>query len=223
MNRSRIAPLILAAWSATASAAAPVEVDVRMMNDQEIVQRYDVDSARHDRAAGFFVGSATLLVGAATPASTVIVLGPPAAFDVQPYFETVRQALYEARYTELLAQALAERVKALAPDAAARQMLSVEVAFYGLQARDGRPSVLSADLDFCLVADGYATVLRDGWQPHPQRFSRGVNNLSPGMGAPACDDFSVFGQHGGLPVRQAARESANAVADWLITNVVAPP
>lgn len=219
MRRLPFAALLIA--FALSGAAAPVTVDVRMMSAQEVSGRYDVDQARLSMAAGVFVAPAALLMASTAEGQASGLLGPPSSMEFQSLLPPVRQALVGTDMAALLRTALEARIAALPEGEVSAQMLSVALAWYGVQSADGRPTMMDADDQFCVVVAGAATVVRDGDALPEQQFTRGVNALSPGMSDPACASFAEYGENGAQPLRQGLSAAAEAVADWLMENALA--
>ncbi|HEX6828223.1 MAG TPA: hypothetical protein VF104_04505 [Burkholderiales bacterium] len=210
-------------------------VDVRMMSAAEVGSRYDVNTAYFQTAAGLFVAPAGLLSGVTAPSdmrdasdvagnpyvtgSTTALVGPPVSVAFQSLQGGVGQVLGGSNFAAILRQALMQRLQSAQLAAPPPQAISVAVAFYGIQAKDGRPFMLDVDQDYCLVTAGVATLV-DGSGPGSPTSFNASGDRSSGMADPICDTFSVLADGGGLRLRQIIYQTAAYVADWLVVNVL---
>lgn len=215
---------------------APFAVSVRMMSADEITRHYDLgrlsneeDPDRLQRqklpsetVAGLFVGPLVLFSGVQDSSASVVVVGPPHSFEFQRRLDGVRAALVGLDFPRLLGDALRERAPAAREAGSGAEGISVALAFYGLRTSDGRPTTLDVDDDFCLVAVGSAFALAAGGPGENRYFILGTNALSSGMEAPVCDSFLDYADRGGYRLAQVAQQTAANLADWLVSNILAP-
>lgn len=210
-------------------------VDVRMMSAAEVGGQYDVNTAYFQTAAGIFVAPAGLLSGVTAPAdlrdpgnvagnpnvqgTTTAVLGPPMSVAFQSLQGSVRQVLGGSDFAAILRQALNKRLQSAQLAAPPPRAIAVAVAFYGIQARDGRPFTLDVDQDYCVVTAGAATLVDSAGPGSPTSFNAS-GDRSSGMADPLCDTFSALADGGGLRLRQLLYQTAAYVADWLVVNVL---
>ena len=210
-------------------------VDVRMMSAAEVGSRYDVNTAYFQTAAGIFAAPAGLLTGVTAPSdmrdpsnvagnpnvqgTTTALLGPPVSVAFQSLQGSVGQVLEGSNFAAILREALKRRLQSARAAAPPPRAISVAVAFYGIQARDGRPFMLDVDQSFCVVTAGAATLLDSAGPGSPTNFNAS-GDRSSGMSDPLCDTFSVLADGGGLRLRQLLFQTADYVADWLAVNVL---
>ncbi|HSD60207.1 MAG TPA: hypothetical protein VLC55_05075, partial [Burkholderiales bacterium] len=210
-------------------------VDVRMMSAAEVGRQYDVNTAFFQTAAGIFVAPAGLMTGVTAPAdmrdssnvagnpnvqgTTTAQLGPPASVEFQSLQGGVAQVLGGSNFAAILREALKRRLQSAQFAAPLPRAVSVAVAFYGIQAKDGRPFMLEVDQDYCVVTAGAATLVDSAGPGSPTNFNAS-GNRSSGMADPICDTFSVLADGGGLRLRQLLYQTADYIADWLVINVL---
>jgi len=210
-------------------------VDVRMMSAAEVGSKYDVNTAFFQTAAGIFVAPAGLLTGVTAPAdmrdpgnvagnpnvqgTTSALLGPPTSVAFQSLQGSVGQVLRGSDFAAILREALMRRLQSAQFAGPLPRAISVAVAFYGVQAKDGRPFMLEVDQDFCVATAGAATLLDRAGPGAPTNFNAS-GNRSSGMADPICETFSILADGGGLRLRQVLYQTADYVADWLVVNVL---
>jgi hypothetical protein len=210
-------------------------VSVRMMGEEEIRKRYDTgrlsDEQSNDRfdptntlspdqLAGIFVGPVWLFAGVQESTSITTVMGPPHTYDFQVRQEPVRRFLVDFDFAGMLTSALRDRVGTVRFGDDPPEGVSVAVAFYGLQTRADRPTMLRTEDDFCLVFTGAAVVLAGPGPGKQEPFYEALSRHSPGMGAPRCGRFSDFADFGGLRLRQVMKDSADTLSEWIFYSLL---
>jgi hypothetical protein len=212
-----------------------LSVSVRMMGEDEIRKRYDIgrvaDESNPDRfdptktlspdlLAGIFVGPLWLFAGVQESTSSTTVMGPPHGYEFQVKQEPVRRFLVDFDFAGLLTNALRDRVGTVLFGENPPEGVSVAIAFYGLQTRADRPTMLKPEEDFCLVFTGAAVVLTKGGAGSEEPFYEALSRRSPGMGAPRCGRFSDFADFGGMRLRQVMKESADTLSEWIFSSLL---
>lgn len=189
-----------------------------MMSEAELSASYEA-ATRDTLASGIFYLPAKLTTAPAS-GNVAAPVGPPPTLEFKAREDAMRDLLAQSGFPEMLEDELRRRLGAAPADGSQGPTLSVALAAFGVQAREGRPLLLDADDDFCFAARGIASLEGHEGRIAATPFSLGVAEPSSGMAQPSCAPFSRLAENAGLRLRQVMRETAARVADWIVANAV---